>query len=73
MEWQKVNREIAATTYDSLSKMFSADGSVPDKGLRFVIEENKKIAKVNREIAFNEVADFTMLKEAQNELAMKGR
>jgi NitT/TauT family transport system substrate-binding protein len=71
MEWQKVNRESAVFTYDSLGKLFSGDGSVPEKGFRFVIEENKKIAKVNREIPFSEVSDFTILKEAQTELRIK--
>jgi len=71
MEWQKVNREIAALTYDSLGKSFSEDGSVPEIGLRFVIEENKKLAKVGREVSFSEVADFSILKEAQRELGIK--
>ena len=71
MEWQKVNREIATLTYDSLGKSFSEDGSVPEIGLRFVIEENKKLAKVSREVSFSEVADFSILKEAQRELGIK--
>jgi ABC-type nitrate/sulfonate/bicarbonate transport system substrate-binding protein len=71
VEWQKVSRETAAVTYESLGKIFSDDGSVPDKGLRFVIEENKNIAKINREVSFNEVSDFTVLREAQNELGIK--
>jgi NitT/TauT family transport system substrate-binding protein len=70
MEWQKVNRESAAITYDSLAKLFSEDGIVPEKGLRFVIEENKKIAKVTREVPFSDVADFAILKEAQSELGI---
>jgi NitT/TauT family transport system substrate-binding protein len=73
MEWQKTNRDTAVLTYDSLGKMFSDDGTVPEEGLRFVIEENKKIAKVSREVAFSEVADFTILKQAQNELRIKAR
>jgi NitT/TauT family transport system substrate-binding protein len=71
MEWQKVNRESAAITYDSLAKLFSEDGIVPENGLRFVIDENKRIAKVNREVPLSEVADFAILKEAQSELGIK--
>ncbi|HXV83549.1 MAG TPA: hypothetical protein VEG60_27140 [Candidatus Binatia bacterium] len=48
MEWQKTPREIATITYDSLSEIFNEDESLPEKGLRLVIEENKKIAKVAR-------------------------
>ena len=73
MDWQKVNRETAAITYDSLAKLFSDDGIIPEKGLRFVIEENKKVAKVNREVPFSDVADFAILKEAQSDLRIKHR
>ena len=70
-DWQKVDREIAAVTYDSLAKSLSDDGSVPEKGLRFVIEENKKIARVDREVSFSEVADLSILREAQRDLGIK--
>lgn len=73
MEWQKVPREIATVTYESLSKVFNDDGSLPEKGLRLVIEENKKIAKVAREVSPGEVADLSILREAQNELGIKGK
>ena len=71
MEWQKINREIATVTYESLSRVFNDDGSLPEKGLRLVIEENKKIAKVTREIAFDDVADLSILRMAQKELGIK--
>lgn len=71
MHWQKVNRESAANTYNALSQLFSEDGTLPEKGLRFVIEENKKIAKVTREVLSSDVADLTLLKEAQQELRLR--
>jgi NitT/TauT family transport system substrate-binding protein len=71
MEWQKVSRDLANTTYESLGKLFSDNGAVPEKGLRFVIEENKNIAKIKRDVSFSEVADFAILKEAQTELKLK--
>jgi hypothetical protein len=73
MEWQRINKEIAAVTYESLSRVFNDDGSLPEKGLRLVIEENKKIAKVARDVAPGEVADLSVLREAQRELAIKGK
>ena len=36
-----------------------------------MIEENKKIAKVDREVSFSEVADLSILKEAEKELGIK--
>ena len=71
MEWQKANRESAVNTYNSLGKLFSDDGALPEKGLRFVIEENKKIVKVSREVSLSEVADLSILKQAQDELRVR--
>jgi hypothetical protein len=73
MEWQKIPREIATITYESLSPIFNDDGSLPEKGLRLVIEENKKIAKVGREVVPGEVVDLSILKAAQSELSIKQR
>ena len=73
MEWQKINKEIATITYESLSRVCNDDGSLPEKGLRLVIEENKKIAKVTREIAFDDVADLSILRMAQRELGITAR
>ncbi len=71
MEVSKVNKEIAATTYESIRGAFNEDGSLPEKGFRVVIEETKNVLKVDREISFNEVADLSILREAQRELGIK--
>jgi NitT/TauT family transport system substrate-binding protein len=70
-EWLKIDKELATATYESAWKAFNEDGSVPEDGLRLVIEQAKKEAKVNREVAINEVADLTILREAQKELGIK--
>ena len=46
---------------------------MPEKGLFLVIEELKKLAKVEREISPGEVADLSILKEAQKELGITAR
>jgi hypothetical protein len=71
MDRQKIDRELAAATYDSVSKSFNDDGSIPEKGLRLVIEEAKKAAKVSREVSASEVADLSILREAQKDLGIK--
>jgi len=38
-----------------------------------VIEEAKRVGKVDREISLSEVADLSILKEAQRELGIAGR
>jgi NitT/TauT family transport system substrate-binding protein len=72
MEWQRIDREIATGTYEYLSKAINDDGSVSESGLRLIIEEIKELAKVNRDIALSEVADLSILREAQKELGIKG-
>src|SRR5437660_196634 len=45
---------------------FNDDGSLPEDGFRLLIEDVKKVAKVEREVAFSEVADLTILMTASN-------
>ena len=71
MEWQKVNRETATANYDSSARVFNDDGSLPESGLRLIIDEAKKTAKLEREVALNDVADLSILKEAQKELGIR--
>ena len=72
-EWTKADKEMATAGYESVLKLFNDDGSVPEKGLLLVIEELKKLGKVEREIAQSEVADLSILKEAQKELGITVR
>ncbi len=72
-EWTKADKEMATAGYESVLKLFNDDGSVPEKGLLLVIEELKKIGKVEREIAPSDVADLSILREAQRELGIKER
>ncbi|HEY2986551.1 MAG TPA: ABC transporter substrate-binding protein [Candidatus Binatia bacterium] len=73
MEWGKTDRESAATSYDATVKVFNVDGSIPESGLKLVIEQAKQALKVERPVSFDEVADLGPLREAQKELGVKGR
>jgi NitT/TauT family transport system substrate-binding protein len=73
MEWGRTSKENAATSYDSVVKVFNGDGSIPEDGLQSVIESAAKEAKISRQILPNEVADLGPLREAQRELGIKGR
>jgi ABC-type nitrate/sulfonate/bicarbonate transport system substrate-binding protein len=73
MEWLKLDKETAAAAYDSVLKAFHEDGSVPEDGLRLIIEEAKRLGKVDREVSFAEVADLSILRETQRELGIKAR
>jgi ABC-type nitrate/sulfonate/bicarbonate transport system substrate-binding protein len=70
-EWLKIDKEMAAATYDSTVKTFSADLGLPEGGLRLLVDEAKRVASVNREVSLSEVADLSILREAQRELGVK--
>ena len=73
VDWGRTDKEGAAVSYDSTAKVFNADGSIPEDGLRTVIEQAKKDLKIDREVALSEVADLNALREAQRELGIKAR
>ncbi|HEX9265428.1 MAG TPA: ABC transporter substrate-binding protein [Candidatus Binatia bacterium] len=73
MEWAKIDKEMTTATYESVVKLFNDDGSVPEKGMLLVIDELKKLGKVEREISLSEVADLSILKDAQRELGIAAR
>jgi ABC-type nitrate/sulfonate/bicarbonate transport system substrate-binding protein len=70
-EWLKINREVATVTYEGVSKFYDDDSGLCEKGLRLVIEETKKTLKINRDVLLSEVADLSILREAQRELGIK--
>jgi len=71
MNWQKVNREIATANYDGAVRVFNDDGALPEAGLRLIVDESKKTAKIERDIPLSEVADLSLLREAQKELGIR--
>ena len=73
VQWGRTEPDLAAAAYDSAFKVYNLDGSIPEDGLRSVIEQAKQDAKITREIALSEVSDMTVLREAQRELGVKGR
>ena len=70
-EWLKLNRESATATYDSVVKVYDDDINLCDKGLRLVVDETKKTMKLSRDVPYSEIADLSILKEAQRELGIK--
>lgn len=53
-----MDRESATAAYD---------GSIPEKGLRTVIEEANEAAKITRDAHPSDVSDITVLREVQQE------
>jgi len=73
MEWLKLDKETAVASYDSLLKAYHEDGSIPDDGLKLIVEESKRLGKVERDVPLGEVEDLSVLREAQRELGIKGK
>jgi NitT/TauT family transport system substrate-binding protein len=73
MSWLKIDKEIAGATYQSVAKAFNDDGGLTEKGLRVAIDEAKRVGKVDREVSLSEVADLSILRQAQKELGIGER
>jgi len=73
MEWMRIDRDLATATYDGVVKTYGDDLTLPEDGLRLLIDEAKKNAKLNREVSIDQVADLSILKEVQREVGIGGR
>jgi NitT/TauT family transport system substrate-binding protein len=73
MDWMKIDRESAIATYDATWRVFSEDGSIPDSGLKVVIDQGRQAMKIDRPVAIEEVAELALVREVQRELGIKGR
>ena len=73
MDWIKIDRDSAAATYDSTWRVFSEDGSIPEAGLKLVIDQGREAMKIDKAVASSEVADFSLLREVHKELGAKNR
>jgi len=71
MSTYRLDQEAGTALYDSFLKGFNVDGSLPEDGFRRLIEDTKRITKVDPEVALSEVADLSILREAQKELGIK--
>ena len=71
MSTYRIDKEVASAAYDSFIKGFNNDGSMPEDGFRRLLEDTKRLMKIDREVALSEVADLSILREAQRELGIK--
>jgi ABC-type nitrate/sulfonate/bicarbonate transport system substrate-binding protein len=72
-EWQRASAEIAAATYDSVWRVYSADGNIPMDGLNLVVQDTKELIEAKRDVPLNDFVDLTALRQAQAELGVKGK
>ena len=69
--WYRVEREIAASTYDLARKSFSANGEVNEKGILLSMEFARTSGKFEKEISPLEIIDFNLLREVKKELGWR--
>jgi ABC-type nitrate/sulfonate/bicarbonate transport system substrate-binding protein len=70
-DWLKLEPGIAQSSYDIYVKGMSPNGMVPERVLESDIERARKEQNVKEAMPVNRIVDFTMLREALNELGMK--
>jgi len=71
VNWAKSKPEFAEAAYDSAVSSFSADGSIPEDGMRVVLDGLRKSMNLGRQVPLSEVADMAPLLEAQRELGLR--
>ncbi len=71
VNWAKTKPEFAAAAYDSTARVFSLDGTIPEDGLRIVIDNFRRSMNISRQVPLAEVSDSTLLMEVQRELGIK--
>ena len=71
MAWGKAKSEHAYAAYDATVKVISHDGGIPDDGLKLLIDQAKRDAKVSRDVPLGEIADFSILREVQKEFGLR--
>ena len=64
-QWLRIDQEMTARTYDATVKTFSEDSALPEAGLQNLIDDAMPLAKSNREVSLTDVADLSILREAQ--------
>jgi ABC-type nitrate/sulfonate/bicarbonate transport system substrate-binding protein len=71
MSTYRLDQEAGTALYDSFVKGFNNDGSLPEDGFRRLLDDTKRMMKIDREVALSEVADLSILREAQRDLGIK--
>jgi NitT/TauT family transport system substrate-binding protein len=69
--YAKTDREMAASMFESYFPAYSADGTMTDAALQAAIDEALTRAKLDKKIPLSQVADRTLLRQAQRELGLK--
>jgi NitT/TauT family transport system substrate-binding protein len=67
----KIDRELAAESYDVMVRSFSRDGSASTKSIQNIIDSTKSRLQVERLISVADIVALPLLTEAQKELRLR--
>jgi NitT/TauT family transport system substrate-binding protein len=67
----KIDRDLAAESYDIMVRSFSRDGSASAKSIQNIIDSTRSRLQLERTIAVADVIALPVLSEAQKELGLK--
>jgi NitT/TauT family transport system substrate-binding protein len=67
----KIDRDLAAESYDIMVRSFSRDGSASAKSIQNIIDSTRSRLQLGRTIAVADVIALPVLSEAQKELGLK--
>ena len=67
----KIDRDLAAESYDIMVRSFSHNGSASTKSIQNIIDSTRSRLQLERAIGVADVIALPVLSEAQKELAIK--
>lgn len=69
--WMKLDRPRVKAVLDSVFPLYSPDGTMTDQSLQAAVDVETHRAKIERKVALSEIADRTLLLDAQKELGIR--
>jgi ABC-type nitrate/sulfonate/bicarbonate transport system substrate-binding protein len=70
-KWMQLDRPRVKAVLESLFPLYRADGTMTDVMLQAALDVEVQRGKIERKVALSEIADRTLLLEAQKELGIK--
>jgi ABC-type nitrate/sulfonate/bicarbonate transport system substrate-binding protein len=70
-KWMRLDRPMVKAVLESVFPLYSADGTMTDVMLQAALDVEVQRGKIERKVALSEIADRTLLLEAQKELGIK--
>jgi len=70
-KWMQLDRPRVKAVLESVFPLYSTDGTMTDQSLQAALDVEVQRGKIERKVALSEIADRTLLLEAQKELGLK--